>query len=196
VHDGASATEAGFGYRILYLDPALVQRALGGRPLPFVPDPVVRRLELVSELTAWLGDLDEQVGEVEAVEIVTAAAAVLETLAGPVPGSPAPLRLPSLLRVRERITASPEAPLSVAEFESIAGLDRWSIARQFRAAFGTSPSRFRTMRQLDRARRLIRQGMPLSEAALEAGFADQSHMSRLFKRAYGLTPGQWAAALG
>jgi AraC-like DNA-binding protein len=38
--------------------------------------------------------------------------------------------------------------------------------------------------------------MPLSESALEAGFADQSHMSRMFKRAYGLTPGQWAAALG
>ena len=39
-------------------------------------------------------------------------------------------------------------------------------------------------------------GWPLSEAALDAGFADQSHMSRMFKRSYGLTPGQWAAALG
>jgi AraC-like DNA-binding protein len=195
VHDGASATEAGFGYRILYLDPALVQRALGGRPLPFVPDPVVRRPELVSELAAWLGDLDEPIGEAEAIEIVAAAATVLESLAAPAAGSPAPLRLPSLLRVRERIAANSEAPLSVAEFEAVADLDRWSIARQFRAAFGTSPSRFRTMRQLDRVRRLIRQGMTLSEAALEAGFADQSHMSRLFKRAYGLTPGQWAAAL-
>jgi len=42
---------------------------------------------------------------------------------------------------------------------------------------------------------MIRGGLPLAEAASEAGFADQSHMSRLFKRAYGLTPARWAAAL-
>ncbi|HUB15948.1 MAG TPA: helix-turn-helix domain-containing protein, partial [Acetobacteraceae bacterium] len=67
-------------------------------------------------------------------------------------------------------------------------------ARQFRAAFGTSPSRFRTMRQLDLARRLLTRGTPLAQASIEAGFADQSHMSRQFKRAYGLTPGAWVSA--
>ena len=40
----------------------------------------------------------------------------------------------------------------------MAGLDRWNLARQFRAAFGTSPSRFRTMRQLDEVRRLLTRG--------------------------------------
>jgi AraC-like DNA-binding protein len=38
-------------------------------------------------------------------------------------------------------------------------------------------------------------GSSLADAALAAGFADQSHMSRQFKRAYGLTPARWAAAL-
>jgi AraC-like DNA-binding protein len=42
---------------------------------------------------------------------------------------------------------------------------------------------------------MIRAGTPLSEVAVAAGFADQSHMSRLFKRTYGLTPGRWAMAL-
>ena len=51
------------------------------------------------------------------------------------------------------------------------------------------------MRQLDRARRLMTAGTPLAEAALEAGFADQSHLSRQFKRAYGMTPARWRAAL-
>jgi AraC-like DNA-binding protein len=51
------------------------------------------------------------------------------------------------------------------------------------------------MRQLDRARRLIASGMPLAAAAAEAGFADQSHLSRRFKRTYVLTPGRWATAL-
>ncbi len=81
------------------------------------------------------------------------------------------------------------------ELEGLAGLDRWTLARQFRAAFGTSPSRFRTQRQLDNVRRLLKRGTSLAGAAIEAGFADQSHMSRQFKRAYGLTPARWAALL-
>ena len=77
----------------------------------------------------------------------------------------------------------------------MAGLDRWTLARQFRAAFGTSPVRFRTMRRLDQVRRLLRGGAGPAEASLAAGFADQSHMSRHFKRAYGLTPARWAAMM-
>jgi hypothetical protein len=70
-----------------------------------------------------------------------------------------------------------------------------STAGPWRAAFGTSPSRFRTMRQLDGARRMLTSGRPLAETALEVGFADQSHMSRMFKRTYGLTAARWTAAL-
>jgi AraC-like DNA-binding protein len=81
------------------------------------------------------------------------------------------------------------------ELESLSGLDRWTLARQFRAAFGTSPSRFRTMRQLDHVRRLLKRSVSLAEASIEAGFADQSHMSRHFKKAYGLTPGAWVSAV-
>src|SRR5882724_11693186 len=86
-------------------------------------------------------------------------------------------------------------PIDTRSMERVADLDRWSLARQFRAAFGTSPSRFRTMRQLDLVRRLVKSGNSLADAALDAGFADQSHMSRQFKRAYGLTPARWRAAL-
>jgi AraC-like DNA-binding protein len=105
------------------------------------------------------------------------------------------LRLYALLLVRALIAAHPARRHSIDELERAAGLDRWSLARQFRTAFGTSPSRFRTLRQLDQVRRSIERGSGLAEAALEAGFADQSHMSRQFKRAYGLTPARWAAAL-
>jgi AraC-like DNA-binding protein len=113
-------------------------------------------------------------------------------------GGPRPvaeLHLRALWRVRALIVARPARRHSLDELERMTDLDRWSLARQFRAAFGTSPRRFRTMRQLDHVRRLVRRGTSLAEAALDAGFADQSHMSRQFKRAYGLTPARWVAAL-
>jgi AraC-like DNA-binding protein len=41
---------------------------------------------------------------------------------------------------------------------------------------------------------LIEQGSPLAEAAAEAGFADQSHLSRVFRHSQGITPGMFRHA--
>ncbi|WP_084772902.1 AraC family transcriptional regulator [Nonomuraea candida] len=196
VHDGAAGTDAGFGYRIFYVDPYLVQEALGGRPLPFVADPVVRPDGMSPSLLRWLRRLDEPLEGLARLEVALLVAAALERHAGrPARSRREPLAVEELARVRELIAADPAVRHPVAVFERVSGLDRWTIARQFRAAFGTSPTRFRTMRQLDLARRAMRDGLPLREAALRAGFADQSHLTRMFKRAYGLTPGAWTAAL-
>src|SRR5262249_61499062 len=67
--------------------------------------------------------------------------------------------------------------------------------RHFRRACGTSPDRYRTRRRRDLARAAIENGIPLAQAAADAGFADQSHMTRQFKQAYGLTPARWANAI-
>jgi AraC-like DNA-binding protein len=50
-------------------------------------------------------------------------------------------------------------------------------------------------RRLDRAKRLIRAGTTLAEVAVASGFADQSHLTRHFKKAYGLSPGRWSGML-
>ncbi|MDF5754550.1 AraC family transcriptional regulator [Spongiactinospora sp. TRM90649] len=197
VHDGAAGTDEGFGYRILYVDPALVQRALGGRPLPFVADPVVRPEGIGPSLAASLRRMDEPLAELERVELAVLVADALVRHADTPPGrAPSPaLAVGALSRVREMIAADPATVHPVSAFERVSGLSRWTIARQFRAAFGTSPTRYRTMRRLDLVRRTLRDGTPLRDAALAAGFADQSHMTRMFRRAYGLTPGEWTAAL-
>ena len=195
LHDGSAGTADGFAYRIAYVDPALIQQALGGRSLPFVADPVLDRRAIEAALPSGLWDLDEPIDDVVRVEIATALADLFERAAADVGATSRRLGLAAVLRVRELIAADPTVRHAVALLERVSGLDRWTLARQFRAAFGTSPSDFRTMRRLDRARRMIRDGVALAEVAAGAGFADQSHLSRLFKRTYGLTPAAWAAAL-
>lgn len=83
-------------------------------------------------------------------------------------------------------------PQLVRRVEQITGADRFTLARHFRRAFGTSPDRYRMMRRLELARTAISSGLPLARAAAHVGFADQSHMTRQFKRTYGLTPTRWA----
>src|SRR5260370_42055371 len=76
------------------------------------------------------------------------------------------------------------------------GLDRWRLCRDFRALYGTSPYRYLTMRRLDTVRRLLLAGQPVADAALQAGFFDQSHMARQFAMAYGVPPARWLRRLG
>jgi AraC-like DNA-binding protein len=192
-HDGGSGTDEGFGYRIAYIDPSLVQAALGGKPLPFVSNPVLDAPALPADFGPTVWDIDDDINDVARTEIVAVVADMLLAASKNAKRSGA-LCLASLSLVRDALAAQPAKRHSMAELERLAGLDRWTLARQFRAAFGTSPGRFRTMRQLDRVRRLLRGGSPLAEAAIDAGFADQSHMSRRFKSAYGLTPAKWVSA--
>jgi AraC-like DNA-binding protein len=194
IHDGSPATEIGFGYRIAYVDPSLIQKALGGKPLPFVPDPIVDLTPAQQGLLRRIWEMNDEIDDLGQAEITVDVADALEMASTAYMRSQRMLPIKSLQRVRDTIAAAPASPRTAKDLEGLTGLDRWTLARDFRAAFGTSPSRFRTMRQLDQVRRLVKSGVPLAEAALEAGFSDQSHMSRMFKRAFGLTPARWAAA--
>jgi len=194
-HDGAAGTDEGFSYRIVYIDPFLIRDVLGSDPLPFVGQPVVDAARLPDGCAAEIWDIDEDMDEVASIELVLAAANLLVDAASGGSGKCGRLALGRLCRVRDLIVACPTERHSMDELESLSGLDRWTLARQFRAAFGSSPSRFRTMRQLDRVRRSLKRGLSLAEVSIEAGFADQSHMSRQFKKAYGVTPGAWVSAI-
>jgi AraC-like DNA-binding protein len=195
LHDGGAGTDAGFGYRIVYIDPSLVQEALPGNSLPFVGHPVVDAARLPEGCASEIWDIDGEIDDVARIELVAAVVNLLVSVSSDVTKKSGSIALSRVLRVRDLLAACPTERRSMDELERLSGLDRWTLARQFRAAFGTSPSRFRTLRQLDHVRRLLRKGTSLAQAAIEAGFADQSHMSRKFKLAYGLTPARWATAL-
>jgi AraC-like DNA-binding protein len=194
LHDGVPGTDAGFAYRIVYVDPALIFESLGKR-LPFVADPIVDPAQVPGALTRFLQRTDDEDDDLAATDVVTVIADMLSAHGGPGRDVTPSVDRAAITRVRDSLMDNAPRRYRAAEVERIAGMDRWSVARQFRAAFGTSPSRFRTMRQLQMARALVLRGMSLADVAQAAGFADQAHFTRTFKAAYGLTPAAWSGAV-
>lgn len=196
LHDGAAGTESGLIYRMIYIAPEKIADALGRRgALPFVTDPVVSDSVFRQRLGAALAQLDDEPSELAVDGIVAMIADGLRSHSDD-PGTISGAGVSSaIVACRDHLAAHAYREVSSHELEAIAGLDRYTIARQFRRAFGTSPHRYLVMRRLDAARGLIRQGTGLADAAFAAGFADQAHFTRHFRQAYGMTPGRWQALI-
>ena len=199
IHDGYAGTDAGFGYRQLYVDPALIFEAvqvLRGQvcALPFVRTPVVMNPRLSKAITAAFEGGREPLAMDSLV--VQVAEGLLETdpSCTPIP-IPRHLDVAALHRARAFLEAEKTRMVGSAELEAVTGLTRYDLARQFRLMCGTSPYRYLLMRRLAYAREQITRRRPLVEVALDAGFADQAHFSRMFKATFGLTPARYRAVV-
>ncbi len=194
-HDGQAGTDEGFRYRMIYVEPALFQNILGGRPLPFLEGGVTTDPRLGAATAALLQHVDctfEPLEQSDALaDLANALAAVAGTLGRRPRGDYVAAR-----RAREYLHANCARVVTLDELEAATGRDRWSLSHDFRTFYGTSPYRYLTMRRLDGVRRMLLAGRSLAYAAVAAGFADQSHMTRHFSKAFGLTPGRWLQVAG
>ncbi|KRC78582.1 Multiple antibiotic resistance protein MarA [compost metagenome] len=193
-HDGQAGTEAGFRYRMIYVDPALIQQILGGRPLPFIRDGISADPRLFAASDALLQSTARPVDPLQEDDALYELAHALCAAAGGQRGRRSP-DYAAAERARHYIHASLGQVITLDELARAAGTDRWSLSRDFRALFGTSPYRYAMLRRLDQARRLIATGSPLAHAAAEAGFTDQSHLTRRHVQTYGMTPHRWRRML-
>jgi len=87
-----------------------------------------------------------------------------------------------------------ERELRIADLAAVAGVDPAHLARAFRAHYDTTAGEYlRAVRVQRAASALARSTDSLAQIALDAGFADQSHFTRVFRAAYGVTPRRWRA---
>jgi AraC family transcriptional regulator len=101
-----------------------------------------------------------------------------------------------LRAVEEAIDTSIASPLALDALAAIAGVHPTHLLRTFRRYHGATISNYVRQRRVEHARTEIGKGnRPLSAIALEAGFADQSHFTRVFRHSFGETPGQYARSL-
>jgi AraC family transcriptional regulator len=97
-----------------------------------------------------------------------------------------------LLRARELLHARFAEKLSLDEIAAAAGVHPMHFARVFRGHFGcTAGDYLRRLRVESACRQLASSNTPLSEVALSAGFADQSHFTKTFRRFMQMTPGEF-----
>ena len=187
-HDGRSAGADGFDKRVLYVDGRWLPERLTGAAVrsPSLADP-----ELVRALSALHRCLDEGADPLEAESRL---ALVSERIGLHLAAAAAPedTRDPGLARlVRTRLDEDqPTLDSLAAEL----GTHPSHLVRVFRREYGLPPHRYVVGRRLDHARRLLLDGRPIAEVAAEAGFHDQSHLTRHFRALLGTTPGAYRSA--
>ena len=199
VHDGAPV-DGTRAWQMVYLEPALVREAAteAGIPSPAMVElrqPVIRDESLaVAMLRLFHAAIDPGDAELRREEALSyLLGTLLARYASRRPaGTGAPGRT---IRARRRLQDDPAASVSLAELATDCGLSRFQLIRAFRRETGLTPHAYQVSLRVQAARRLIVAGVPLAEAALTAGFTDQSHMNRVFLRHTGATPRAWASAM-
>lgn len=199
LHDGGAGTDEGLRYRMMYLPPDMLIGALGDRPrgLPFVPSPVIDDRAFAANLSEAMQDLDGEIDGLQIDGVLTGIADALMRHADS-PGTMSGRKYDhaAIRRACDYLQSKSDRQISSGELENVSGLDRFTLARQFRMSLGTSPHRYLVMRRLEKARGMIGSGRSLVDIALETGFSDQAHFTRHFKKAHGMTPGRWASLCG
>jgi AraC-like DNA-binding protein len=196
-HDGCAGTEDGFGYRMIYVEPSHIAEAArsicgGPVPLPFVTQAVSRNTSLQAAITvACAGD-----GDPIALDGVVAQLAEGLLTADTSARSFKSHRTSdyaALKKARDYLHSRHTTVVSSVELEAVTGLNRYDLARQFKSVYGTSPYRYLLMRRLEATREGLHDGATLADLAAASGFADQAHFTRMFKKAYGMTPAHYRA---
>lgn len=111
-------------------------------------------------------------------------------------GAPEPAEKPDRIEaVRRLLEERAVEDLPLESLAEIAGCSPWRLNRVFAHTVGMPPHEYQTMQRVRLVTACIRSGMGLAESADEAGFFDQSHMTRCFGKFMGMTPGAFAAGV-
>jgi AraC family transcriptional regulator len=183
---------------ILELDPSLSEESFNGRKLEPVPqmnlrDPqavrLVQLLQTEVESGCPTGGLfGEMLGNsliVYLAERYSANPSVQSEVRGGLPWL-------QLKRVLEYVQAELDSDIHLNDLAEVAGLSPFHFAKLFKRSTGASPHQYILQRRLERAKELLQQTtIGLSEISLQTGFADQSHLTKVFRRLTGVTPSKF-----
>ncbi|TCR83899.1 AraC family transcriptional regulator [Rhizobium sp. BK376] len=195
VHDGMPIGDHGRAWRMLYFEPRLIAEAIEDMSESKTDDfefsqPVIDRDDIALRFERLYRALTTRGETIRYEEALLTLVASVQPDRKDSPSPPS-----SVARAQSLIDDDPAKALTLADLAQEAGLSRFQLLRSFAQANGLTPHAYILQRRVNMARRLIARRTPLAEAALEAGFADQSHMTRIFRRTFGVSPGAYADAV-
>jgi AraC-like DNA-binding protein len=196
VHTVEPAGGTGFAYRCIYPAAQRLQEiaeALGGRPerRTLLLPPVIEDRVATALLARLLAQLDTPGAHPDPETLLgELLARVVLRHAAPAVGERLPLpRGPGLERAHEMLLDRLAENLTLSEMAAEAEMPRFVFLRAFSRTHGLTPHAWVIQERVRRAQVLLRAGHAPAEVAAAVGFADQSHLSRHFKRLTGVTPG-------
>lgn len=200
VHTGQAVDETGWTYRMLYPEAGLLQQAASeaaGRPrtIPYFSRPVIQDAFLARLIRGLHISLEQPASALQRQShfLTTLVQLIIRhaddrPLLPPVTGEH-----PAIKRVRAYLEAHYTENVSLPQLARIAGLSMFHLTRLFRQAVGLPPHAYLNQIRVFQAKKRLALGQPIAQVAFETGFADQSHLTRHFKRIVGVTPGQYSA---
>lgn len=99
-----------------------------------------------------------------------------------------------LSALKTRLETRPERRCSLDDMAKLALMSKYHLIRAFKRETGLTPHQFQIQNRVRKAQRLLRGSAAIAEAALAAGFCDQSHLIRHFRRLVGMTPADYRLA--
>jgi AraC-like DNA-binding protein len=203
VHDGMPIGDIARRWRMFHIEPAAMARLFGVSSsanvewhAPVMDDPPLRTLlDRAFAATRASGSAPQHLASADPalLEEALLLAVGRATSLGRTP-YPARPDHPNLAAVAERLADDVRQTPTLDELASLAGTSRFTLVRQFGRRHGLPPMAWLLQLRLHRARERIAAGWGLADAALSCGFSDQSHLTRLFTRQFGYTPGSWRRA--
>jgi len=197
MHDGVPLDNKARQWRMIYIDPALVARELPEettRPVEIV-HPVAQDLLLAQHFARLFACLtaarSDRLARDERLLLPLMSIVRRHGMAQPSTVGPSPC----VAKALQRLDSAPETPVSLAELAALSGVSRFQLLRGFAHEVGITPHAYLVQRRVRLARQLLAKGQTPVQAAMQAGFADQSHMIRAFVRQIGVTPSRYQAAI-
>ncbi|WP_037604471.1 helix-turn-helix transcriptional regulator [Streptacidiphilus rugosus] len=190
-HNGRAATALGFRKRVLYLEPEALGADLIGAAVdtPTLDDPLLRRrVHRLHHALRFPGE--ELEAESRLALICGRLRGHLLRRTGPEPTPPRDRGVAH--RLRELIDARVVEGVSLEQAAAELYAGPAHLVRAFTREFGMAPHQYLTSRRVDLARALLLDGLPAGSVSTEAGFYDQSHLTRHFRRIVGVSPGRFA----
>jgi len=198
VHTGEAADEQGFELRALYPSLALMETAAfeltGRRALPYFKEVRVDHPWATNSVLSVHKAMLEGAGRLECESrMLWMMTQLIKRYAdtGSTEGHVGKEKR-TIQQARHYVEEHFAESVSLKALAQHVSLSPYYLLRVFRAEVGMPPYAYLESVRIRHTQRLIKAGVPLAEAAAEAGFSSQSHMTRQFKKIIGVTPGQYA----